>query len=92
VAQVEKNNTSRKEAILAITGRVPMGEKEMRSLNAVTPERRIIEVLLSIPSGTERLDMLTEALTPPEAPEGGAEGGRALHSSTFHLNLSRCCH
>ena len=41
----------------------------------MTPERRIIEVLLSIPSGPERLDMLTDALTAPEAPEGGVEGG-----------------
>jgi hypothetical protein len=66
VLQATKNAESRRTSVVAILGRAPMGEKELRTLNSVTPERRIIDVLLSIPSGTEREDALSDALTPPE--------------------------
>ena len=46
-------------------GREPMGPKELRSLNMVTAERKIIDVLLTFPRGPERSDALTDALTPP---------------------------
>ena len=44
---------------------MPVGEKELRTLNAVTSERRIIDVLLTTPDGPEREETLTDALTPP---------------------------
>ena len=54
--------------------------KELRSLNLVTAERRIIDVLLTIPRGPARSETLTDALTPPpeakvaeEAEEEAAE-------------------
>ena len=71
IAQVEKNATSRKDSVVAILGRVPMGPKELRSLNMVTAERRIIDVLLMFPRGSERSDALTDALTPPEETDDG---------------------
>ena len=46
LAQAEKNLTSRRDAVRAILGRVPLKAKELRSLNLVTAERRIIDVLL----------------------------------------------
>ena len=73
IAQVEKNATSRKDSVVAILGRVPMGPKELRSLNMVTAERRIIDVLLMFPRGSERSDALTDALTPPEETDDGNE-------------------
>ena len=72
LAQAEKNLTSRRDAVRAILGRVPLKAKELRSLNLVTAERRIIDVLLSIPPGRERSDALTDALTPPEDDDDGA--------------------
>ena len=72
LAQAEKNLTSRRDAVRAILGRVPLKAKELRSLNLVTAERRIIDVLLSIPPGRERSDALTDALTPPEDVDDGA--------------------
>jgi hypothetical protein len=42
-----------------------MGEKELRTLNMVTSERRIIDVLLTVPEGPQREETLTDALTPP---------------------------
>ena len=66
IAQETKNATSRRDSVVAILGRVPMGEKELRTLNMVTAERRIIDVLLEVPSGPEREEMLSDALTPPE--------------------------
>lgn len=68
LVQAEKNATSRRESVTAILGRVPMGPKELRSLNMVTAERRIIDVLLTIPRGPARLETLTDALTPPPPP------------------------
>ena len=73
IAQVEKNATSRRDSVVAILGRVPMGPKELRSLNMVTAERRIIDVLLMFPRGSERSDALTDALTPPEETDDGNE-------------------
>ena len=57
--------------------------KELRSLNLVTAERRIIDVLLTIPRGPARSETLTDALTPPpeakvaeEAEEEAAEAAK----------------
>jgi hypothetical protein len=65
VAQLEKNHVSRRDSVVALLGRVPMGEKELRTLNMVTSERRIIDVLLTVPEGPQREETLTDALTPP---------------------------
>ena len=65
VAQLAKNAASRRDSATALLGRVPVGEKELRTLNAVTSERRIIDVLLTTPDGPEREETLTDALTPP---------------------------
>ena len=65
VAQLEKNAVSRRDSVVALLGRVPMGEKELRTLNMVTSERRIIDVLLTVPEGPQREETLTDALTPP---------------------------
>ena len=65
VAQLEKNAVSRRDSVVALLGRVPMGEKELRTLNMVTSERRIIDVLLTVPDGPQREETLTDALTPP---------------------------
>ena len=75
IAQVEKNATSRRDSVVAILGRVPMGPKELRSLNMVTAERRIIDVLLTFPRGPERSDALTDALTPPPETETETDDG-----------------
>ena len=48
-----------------------MGERELRTLNMVTSERRIIDVLLTVPDGPEREETLTDALTPPETTDEG---------------------
>uniref|UniRef100_A0A7S0X9U3 Uncharacterized protein n=1 Tax=Mantoniella antarctica TaxID=81844 RepID=A0A7S0X9U3_9CHLO len=69
IVQAEKNAKSRRDSVTAIIGRVPLGPREMRSLNMVTAERRIIDVLLAIPRGPERSDTLTDALTPPPQAE-----------------------
>ena len=68
IAQLAKNAASRRDSATALLGRVPMGEKELRALNMVTSERRIIDVLLTVPEGTEREEALTDALTPPPEP------------------------
>ena len=67
LAQADKNATSRRDSVVAILGRVPMQAKELRALNMVTAERRIIDVLLTIPRGAPREEAITDALTPPES-------------------------
>jgi hypothetical protein len=71
LAQRERNAVSRKDSATALLGRVPVGERELRTLNMVTSERRIIDVLLTVPDGPEREETLTDALTPPETTDGG---------------------
>jgi len=65
VKQLALNETSRRNAITEIAGRVEVGAREFETLKSVAPERRIVEVLLSIPSGSERAMALEDALTPP---------------------------
>ena len=67
LAQADKNATSRRDSVVAILGRVPMQAKELRALNMVTAERRIIDVLLTIPRGAPREEAITDAITPPES-------------------------
>jgi len=71
LAQRERNAVSRKDSATALLGRVPVGERELRTLNMVTSERRIIDVLLTVPDGPEREETLTDALTPPETTDEG---------------------
>ena len=75
LAQLERNAVSRKDSATALLGRVPVGERELRTLNMVTSERRIIDVLLTVPDGPEREETLTDALTPPETTGGGDDDG-----------------
>lgn len=75
LAQLERNAISRKDSATALLGRVPVGERELRTLNMVTSERRIIDVLLTVPDGAEREETLTDALTPPETTGGGDDDG-----------------
>jgi len=65
VKQLALNETSRRNAITEIAGRVEVGAREFETLKSVAPERRIVEVLLTIPSGSERTMALEDALTPP---------------------------
>jgi len=65
VKQLALNETSRRNAITEIAGRVEVGAREFETLKSVAPERRIVEVLLTIPSGVERAMALEDALTPP---------------------------
>lgn len=65
VKQLALNETSRRNAITEIAGRVEVGAREFETLKSVAPERRIVEVLLTIPSGSERAMALEDALTPP---------------------------
>ena len=65
VKQLALNETSRRNAITEIAGRVEVGAPEFETLKSVAPERRIVEVLLTIPSGSERAMALEDALTPP---------------------------
>ena len=88
IAQVEKNATSRKDSVVAILGRVPMGPKELRSLNMVTAERRIIDVLLTFPRGPERSDALTDALTPPPTETGTDDGDEVDDGRGNNLELT----
>jgi len=71
LAQRERNAVSRRDSATALLGRVPVGERELRTLNMVTSERRIIDVLLTVPDGPEREETLTDALTPPETTDEG---------------------
>ena len=75
LAQRERNAVSRRDSATALLGRVPVGERELRTLNMVTSERRIIDVLLTVPDGPEREETLTDALTPPETTDGGDDDG-----------------
>ena len=88
IAQVEKNATSRRDSVVAILGRVPMGPKELRSLNMVTAERRIIDVLLTFPRGAERSDALTDALTPPPTETGTDDGDEVDDGRGNNLELT----
>ena len=88
IAQVEKNATSRRDSVVAILGRVPMGPKELRSLNMVTAERRIIDVLLTFPRGPERSDALTDALTPPPTETGTDDGDEVDDGRGNNLELT----
>ena len=88
IAQVEKNATSRRDSVVAILGRVPMGPKELRSLNMVTAERRIIDVLLTFPRGSERSDALTDALTPPPTETGTDDGDEVDDGRGNNLELT----
>lgn len=65
VKQLALNENSRRNAITEIAGRVEVGAREFETLKSVAPERRIVEVLLTIPSGVERAMALEDALTPP---------------------------
>ena len=66
LAQGALNEESRKNAITEIAGRVSVGAGEMERLMRVAPERRIVDVLLTIPRGDERAAAVNDALTPPE--------------------------
>jgi len=66
LAQGVLNEESRKNAITEIAGRVSVGAGEMERLMRVAPERRIVDVLLTIPRGDERAAAVNDALTPPE--------------------------
>jgi hypothetical protein len=65
VKQLALNETSRRNAITEIAGRAKIGAMEFESLKSVAPERRIAEVLLTIPRGAERAAAVEDALTPP---------------------------
>ena len=65
VKQLALNQNSRRNAITEIVGRAQIGAKEFESLKAVAPERRIADVLLTIPRGAERAAAVEDALTPP---------------------------
>ena len=68
-AQGTLNEESRRNAITEIAGRVALGAVDMERLMRVAPERRIADVLLTIPRGTERASAVEDALTPPDEGE-----------------------
>jgi hypothetical protein len=75
------NETSRRNAITEIAGRAKIGAKEFESLKSVAPERRIAEVLLTIPRGAERAAAVEDALTPPA--DGEDLGGDEENEDVF---------
>ncbi len=81
------NETSRRNAITEIAGRAKIGAKELESLKSIAPERRIAEVLLTIPRGVERAAAVEDALTPPVDGEdlGGDEENEVVFTTAPRL-------
>jgi len=81
VKQLALNAYSRRNAVSEIAGRVQIGAKEFEALKSVAPERRIAEVLLTVPRGAERAAAVEDALTPPA--EGEDVEGDEEHEVVF---------
>lgn len=89
VKQLALNAFSRRNAVSEIAGRVQVGMKEFEALKSVAPERRIAEVLLTIPRGAERAAAVEDALTPPaegEDVEGDEENEVVFTTAPRLLN------
>jgi hypothetical protein len=90
VRQLALNQNSRRNAITEIVGRAQIGAKEFESLKAVAPERRIADVLLTIPRGAERAAAVEDALTPPvdgESVDGDEENEVVFTTAPRLLNV-----
>ena len=90
VKQLALNQNSRRNAITEIVGRAQIGAKEFESLKAVAPERRIADVLLTIPRGAERAAAVEDALTPPaegESVDGDEENEVVFTTAPRLLNV-----
>jgi hypothetical protein len=90
VRQLTLNQNSRRNAITEIVGRAQIGAKEFESLKAVAPERRIADVLLTIPRGAERAAAVEDALTPPvdgESVDGDEENEVVFTTAPRLLNV-----
>eukprot|EP00955_Chlamydomonas_euryale_P010412 111758-Chlamydomonas_euryale.AAC.15 len=67
----------RKRSVASIIGRAQLTPEQADRLMAGTAASRILDMLLTLPSGPERLALLPDCFTPPEvsAPPGGADDG-----------------